>query len=54
MAPPSTKHQRLTEKLFNVISNHISQKGGDCEPFISPFAVFLMKMKNITLSRISA
>lgn len=41
MAPPSTKHQRLTEKLFNVISNHISQKGGDCEPFISPFAVFL-------------
>ena len=41
MAPPSTKHQRITGKLFNVISNHISEKGGDCETFISPFAVFL-------------
>lgn len=41
MAPPSTKHQRIIGKLFNIISNYISSKGGDCEPFIAPFAVFL-------------
>lgn len=41
MAPPSTKHQRITGKLFNIISNHISSKGGECEPFITPFSVFL-------------
>lgn len=41
MTPPSTKHQRIIGKLFSVISNHISAKGGECEPFIAPFAVFL-------------
>lgn len=41
MAPPSTKHQRIIGKLFNLISNYISAKGGSCEPFIAPFAVFL-------------
>lgn len=41
MAPPSTKHQRLTGKLFNVISNYIQSNKGKCEPFIAPFAVFL-------------
>lgn len=41
MAPPSTKHQRIIGKLFNAISNHISSNGGECEPFIAPFAVFL-------------
>lgn len=41
MAPPSTKHQRILGKLFNLISNYISTKGGSCEPFIAPFAVFL-------------
>lgn len=41
MAPPSTKHQRIIGKLFNLISNYISAKGGLCEPFIAPFAVFL-------------
>lgn len=41
MAPPSTNHQRIMGKLFNLISNYISAKGGSCEPFIAPFAVFL-------------
>lgn len=41
MAPPGTKHQRIIGKLFNLISNYISVKGGLCEPFIAPFAVFL-------------
>ena len=43
MAPPSTKHQRLIGKLFNSISNYIQKNNGTCEPFISPFAVFLNK-----------
>ena len=43
MAPPSTKHQRLIGKLFNSISNYIKKNNGTCEPFISPFAVFLNK-----------
>lgn len=41
MAPPSTGHQRIAGKLFRIISNYISAKGGTCEPFIAPFAVFL-------------
>ena len=34
MAPPSRKHQAIAGKLFNT-------KGGSCEPYIAPFAVFL-------------
>lgn len=41
MAPPSTKHQRLAGKLFNLISNYIESNKGPCEVFIAPFAVFL-------------
>ena len=41
MAPPGTRHQRIAGKLFSIISNYISAKGGTCEPFIAPFAVFL-------------
>lgn len=31
------------ERIYtiDVISNHISSKGGECEPFIAPFAVLL-------------
>ncbi|RHR21779.1 Uma2 family endonuclease [Clostridium sp. AF19-22AC] len=41
MAAPNTTHQRIAGKLFNIIANYISTKGGECEPFIAPFAVFL-------------
>ena len=41
MAAPNTTHQRILGKLFNIIANYISTKGGRCEPFIAPFAVFL-------------
>jgi Uma2 family endonuclease len=41
MAPPNTRHQRITGQLYNEISNYIQSKEGTCEPFIAPFAVFL-------------
>lgn len=41
MAPPSRYHQKIAGKLFTVISQYIDNKGGTCEPYIAPFAVFL-------------
>lgn len=41
MAPPNRKHQSIAGKLFNTITNYINSKGGSCEPYIAPFAVFL-------------
>lgn len=43
MAPPKTIHQRLVSKLGQKIANYIDSKGGDCEVFPAPFAVFLNK-----------
>lgn len=41
MAPPSRKHQLISGELFTRIHNYIKSKGGSCEPYIAPFAVFL-------------
>ena len=41
MAPPSPKHQSISLEIATIISNHIRSKGGSCQPFIAPFAVFL-------------
>ena len=41
MAPPTTNHQRLVAKLSHQILSHIDTKGGNCEVFPAPFAVFL-------------
>jgi Uma2 family endonuclease len=41
MATPGMRHQRLVGRLYNTISNYIQHKNGKCEPFVSPFAVFL-------------
>lgn len=41
--PPSTTHQRHVFRLSSAIDNYIQQKKGNCEVFISPFAVFLNK-----------
>ena len=41
MAPPSRRHQQIAGKLFAAIFNYIDSKSGSCEPYITPFAVFL-------------
>ena len=41
MAPPNTRHQRIVGDLYAAIHNHIKAKGGSCEVFPAPFAVFL-------------
>ncbi len=41
MAPPSRIHQRLVTELSTTINNYIRQKGGNCEVYVSPFAVYL-------------
>lgn len=39
--PPSRVHQRLVYQLGRRIGNYIDAKGGDCEVYPAPFAVFL-------------
>lgn len=41
MAPPSRKHQRIAGQLFTFINNYIMENKGNCQPYITPFAVFL-------------
>ncbi len=41
MAPPTTTHQRIAGRLYNAIFNYIQSNNGNCEPFISPFGVYL-------------
>jgi Uma2 family endonuclease len=41
MASPSVMHQRILSVLFVAIANYIKKKGGPCEVFPAPFAVFL-------------
>lgn len=43
MAPPNTKHQRISGRLYQTIINYIDSKNGDCEIFVAPFAVFLIE-----------
>ena len=37
---PSRMHQMILGELFTIIQNYIKSKGGSCEPYIAPFAVF--------------
>jgi len=41
MAAPDVIHQRIVMELSFRIRDYIGRKGGDCEVFPSPFAVFL-------------
>ncbi len=41
MAPPNTQHQRLIGRISYQIIHYIQKKGGKCEAFVAPFAVFL-------------
>lgn len=43
MAPPSRRHQQISGNLFATIYHYIQAKGGSCEPYAAPFAVFLNK-----------
>lgn len=43
MAPPNTAHQRISTFLHGTIFNYINSKGGRCEVFHAPFAVFLQE-----------
>ncbi len=41
MTPPNRNHQTIARELFSSINSYIKSKGGSCESFFSPFAVFL-------------
>ena len=41
MAAPNRIHQQIVRKFTQRISNYIDSKGGDCEVYPAPFAVFL-------------
>ena len=41
MAPPNRKHQDIVRMLTQNIANYIDHKGGSCEVYPAPFAVFL-------------
>lgn len=41
MAAPSSTHQRTAGGLYRKIADFLEKKGGACEAFIAPFAVFL-------------
>lgn len=40
-AAPSRTHQRIIGDLYLKIRTHINSKGGKCEVYLAPFAVFL-------------
>lgn len=46
MSPPSRTHQRIVGRLFTAISAHIEKKGGSCETYVAPFAVYLDKTQD--------
>lgn len=41
MAPPKRIHQKIVVELTSTINSYIKRKGGDCEIYPAPFAVFL-------------
>lgn len=41
MAPPNRIHQKLVNRLSQIITNYIDSKHGNCEVYPAPFAVFL-------------
>ena len=41
MAPPKRTHQKILSFLHLEIGNYIKSKGGSCEVYPAPFAVFL-------------
>ena len=46
MAPPNTRHQRISNFLSWTITNYIHANKGQCEVFAAPFAVYLDESTN--------
>lgn len=46
MAPPNRKHQSISGELFTEIKSYIRSKGGGCEVYSAPFAVYLDETTN--------
>ena len=42
MAPPNRIHQKLVNRLSQIVTNYIDSKRGDCEVYPAPFAAFLI------------
>lgn len=38
---PSRQHQKIVGKLFLKLGNYLTEKGGPCEVYLSPFDVYL-------------
>ena len=45
MSSPETVHQRIVMRLSQALGNHFDKKGGGCEVFPAPFAVYLVDNK---------
>jgi Uma2 family endonuclease len=41
MAPPTVKHQQISEELFWQFANYLRGKGKPCEVYTAPFGVYL-------------
>lgn len=41
MAPPSREHQKIVGEIFGTVRDYIKKNHVSCEPYMSPFAVFL-------------
>ena len=41
MTPPSRIHQKLISQFTKIFGNYIDEKGGTCEVYPAPFAVFI-------------
>lgn len=41
MVAPGREHQKIAGEIFGTVRDYIKQNKGSCEPYISPFAVFL-------------
>lgn len=46
MAPPNRRHQEVIGEMLVMIKEYIREKGGQCKPYVAPFAVFLNRGKN--------
>lgn len=46
MAPPNTKHQRISTRLVSAIDRYIGEHKGKCEVFAAPFEVYLDEKTN--------
>lgn len=41
MASPERRHQQILGKLYRIIADYIDEKGGSCEVYLAPLAVYI-------------